>query len=161
MLKLVQLVVFGTVLCALAFASSASAVGALGQIAGPLPIGIQASFNGAKCVMRAHTGGVRTLRIRRGSDGVTVGYWKGNTTAGKDYVVSASFFSLGGAGSRAVCEAFPVNVQPNSSEGQDVVDAQITLQSLEWYGKTIETVPGVSGAVAGPTGCLPGLCVGN
>ena len=41
MLKLVQLVVFGTVLYALAFASSASAVGALGQIAGPLPIGMR------------------------------------------------------------------------------------------------------------------------
>jgi len=156
MRKLLRVITVGAFLAALAFASAANAQ-SLGQIAGPVPVGTQASFNGAKCVLRAHQYHAnRTLRIRR-DDGTIVAHWQGPTSAGNDYVLMASFFQLGGAGSRAVCEAYPVNVYRPTFDSPVVADSQITLQTLSWYGNTIETVTGVSGNTGpdGPT--LPGV----
>ena len=96
-------------------------------------------------MLRVHAnGGPRTLRIRNGT-GTIVATQSINTVPGNDYVLTANYFQLGGAGSLAICEVFPVNYFDVFPEA--AADAQITLQTLTWFGNTIETVTGVRGAV--------------
>ena len=141
-----------------AFLSLAFSLGAaaqpLGLIAGPVPVGTEASFNGAQCKVRSHAFANRVIRIRNGT-GAIVAQRVDFQQPGNDYVLNASFFLLGGAGARAVCEVFPVFVdsQPNTP---DVVDAQSTLTTRTWFGDEIETVPGVTGNTGpGPWVALP------
>ena len=138
-----KLIWLSTILVLLFFATTASAQ----VVAGPIPVGNQSKVRGVVCKVHEHSGGTRTIRIRR-SDGLIVAETTQAIAAGDQVDLTASYASLRvGTVARAVCEVFPAEGPFGFGDGPDVA---VTLSALNNFKEAIESVEGISGSTGPP-----------